>query len=249
MIFDLTYQLLQKELRVRYKNLSFGYLWSIANPLIHALLYYSLFKVVMKVKIENFPLFLISGLFPWQWFSNSILVAPWTFVGNASLIKKVIFPRYLLSAVAVGQDLVHFLVSIPVIVLFIYIFGGSIAPNWIVGIPVLSVIQLGLTFGMNLFFATTNLFFRDIERLIQVAMMFLFYSTPIVYEISMVPQEYRKYLYLNPMAPLVIAWRNLFLNGQLDWTNILYASGWSLVAIVIGQLVYKKLSWRFAEIL
>lgn len=248
-MFDITYQLLQKELRVRYKNLSLGYLWSIANPLVYAVLYFAVFKIVMKVKIANFPVFLIAGLFPWQWFSNSVLVGPWTFLGNAPLIKKVIFPRYLLSAVAVGQDLVHFLVSIPVIVLFLFVFKNTPSIMWFIGIPLLSLIQLVLTYGANLLIATINLFFRDMERLVQVAMTFLFYSTPVVYDISMVPEKYRSFLYLNPVAPLIISWRTLFLAGELDWSNIGIASVWALLLLAVGQLVYTKLSWRFAEIL
>lgn len=249
MIFDITYQLLQKELRVRYKNLSLGYLWSLANPLVYALLYYGIFKIVMKVKIENFSLFLITGLFPWQWFANSVLVGPWTFMGNAPLIKKVNFPRYLLSAVAVGQDLVHFLASIPVIILFLFIFDSYPSISWFIGIPILTLIQLVLTYGANIFIATINLFFRDMERLIQVGMTFLFYTTPVVYELSMVPEKFRNLLYLNPVAPLILAWRALFLNGELDWINMGIALIWALLLFAVGQFVYAKLSWRFAEIL
>jgi lipopolysaccharide transport system permease protein len=249
MIFDITYQLLQKELRVRYKNLSLGYLWSLGNPLVFAILYYGIFKVIMKVKIENFSLFLITGLFPWQWFTNSVTVAPWTFMGNASLIKKVIFPRYLLSLVAVGQDLFHFLVSIPVIILFLCIYGKAPSISWIIGIPLLVLIQLALTYGANLFVATINLFFRDMERLIQIGMTFLFYSTPVVFDISMVPEKYRNLIYFNPAASLIISWRDLFLNGHLDWLNIGVAAAWAIFILGIGQFVYNKISWRFAEIL
>lgn len=249
MIYDLTYQLLQKELRVRYKNLSLGYLWSLANPLVYGALYYGIFKVIMKVKIENFPLFLICGLFPWQWFANSVLVGPMTFLGNSPLIKKVNFPRYLLSFVAVGQDLVHFIISIPVIVLFLYIFDNSPSLSWFVGIPVLVSIQLMLTYGANLFIATVNLFFRDIERLIQLAMTFLFYSTPVVFNLSMVPEPYKDYVYLNPVAPLIVAWRSLFMDGQILWFEIGISAVWALLIVGLGQFVYQKLSWRFAEIL
>ena len=118
---DIIIALTQKELKVRYKHHAFGYLWSIANPLAYALIYFLVFKLVMKVKVEDFPIFLISGLFPWQWMANSIGVGPMTFIGNASLIKKVNFPRNLLSLVVVIQDMIHYLVSIPIIIIFLYI--------------------------------------------------------------------------------------------------------------------------------
>ncbi len=246
---DIIIQLTQKELRVRYKHLSLGYLWSIANPLAYALLYFMIFKIVMKVKIENFPIFLISALFPWQWFANSVGVGPMTFLGNAPLIKKVNFPRYLLSFVAVVQDMLHFLASLPIIVLFLFIFDKSPTLDWILGIPLLCLIQLMLTYGFNLFISTINLFFRDLERLIQIGMTFLFYSTPVVFDINMVPKEYQQLIVLNPVAPLIISWRDLFLNGFINWQYIGISMVWASIVLVLGQLVYNKLSWRFAEIL
>jgi len=249
MLLDIIIQLTQKELRVRYKHLSLGYLWSIANPLAFAFLYYVVFKQVMKVKIENFPIFLICGMFPWQWFINSISVGSWTFLGNAPLIKKVNFPRNLLSLVIVFQDLIHFYISIPIIILFLFIFDITPSWTWFLGIPLLTIIQFMLTYGLNLFIATINLFFRDLERLIGILMTFLFYFTPVIYDLSMVPIEYRDLIVLNPVAPLIICWRDLFMNGVINWNFMAYAFGWASIALVVGHLVYKKLSWRFAEIL
>ena len=105
---DLISELLRKELRVRYKHLSLGYLWSLANPLAYATLYYIVFAMIMKVKTPNYPVFLIVSLFPWQWLNNSILVGPMTFYGNAGLIKKSMFPRFLIPLVVVLQDLIHY---------------------------------------------------------------------------------------------------------------------------------------------
>jgi lipopolysaccharide transport system permease protein len=246
---DIIIQLTHKELRVRYKNLSFGYLWSIANPLAYAALYYIVFKAIMKVKVENFPVFLICGLFPWQWFANSVGVAPMTFLGNAPLIKKVNFPRYLLNLVAVMQDMLHFLAALPVVVVFLFIFNKYPTLDWLVGIPILCGIQLILTYGLNLFIATLNLFFRDLERLIQIGMTFLFYTTPVVFDLQMVPELYRPYIIINPVAPLIISWRGLLLDGYINWYYCGISLVWALIILWFGQFVYKKLSWRFAEIL
>jgi lipopolysaccharide transport system permease protein len=96
--------------------------------------------------------------------------------------------------------------------------------------------------------ASLNLFFRDLERLTTLVVTFLFFLTPIVYSESMIPPQYRAFLYLNPVAPLILSWRELFLSGRFDWTVItigyLYAAG----AFVVGSLVYAKLSWKFAEV-
>lgn len=246
---DLILALTAKELKVRYKHHAFGYLWSIANPLAYAAIYFLVFKLVMKVKVDNFPVFLICGLFPWQWIANSIGVGPITFIGNAPLIKKVNFKRNLLSLVVVIQDMIHFVVSIPIIVVVLFLYNKMPSLNWVVGIPILLMIQLAFTYSLNLFTATLNLFFRDMEKLIQMLMTFLFFLTPVVYKPEMVPERYKPLLLINPFAPLITSWRELFLFSRFDILNIGLASLWAFCLLFIAQCIYKKLSWRFAEVL
>src|SRR4030043_2235766 len=123
--FDLITVLTQKEMKVRYKSSFLGYLWSIAHPLAFALVFFIAFKIVMRIAMENYTLFLIAGLFPWQWFSNSVNASPMAFLLNASLIKKVSLPRNILPLATVLQDMIHFLLAIPVIVLFLFIYHKS----------------------------------------------------------------------------------------------------------------------------
>src|SRR4030043_1369754 len=172
---DLITVLTQKEMKVRYKSTFFGYLWSVAYPLAFALVFFIAFKVIMRIQIENYALFLIAGLFPWQWFSNSVNASPTVFLGNASIIKKVNFPRNTLPFMTVLQDMIHFILSIPVIVLFLFLYQKSPSLSWIYGIPLLLVIQFFLTYGVSLVVSSINLFFRDLERLTSIFMMLLFY--------------------------------------------------------------------------
>src|SRR4030043_1394579 len=110
---DLVLALTQKELKVKYRRSFLGYLWSVANPLALALVFFIAFKVVMRIQIENYTLFLISGLFPWQWFSNSVSSSAMAFVSNASLIKKVNFRSESLVVATVLNDMLHFILSVP----------------------------------------------------------------------------------------------------------------------------------------
>lgn len=246
---DLIVVLTQKELKSRYKNLKLGYLWSLGNPLAYGLVYWLVFKFVMKVKIEAFPLFLISALFAWQWFTNSILVSATTFIGNASLIKKVNFPRHLLLLVVCLQDLIHFIAALPIIFLFMFIYGKSFSPILFIGIPLLCAIQLLYTYSLGLFVSTANLFFRDIERLVGIFITFLFYFTPIVYSMQMVPDEYQFLVKLNPVGPLIMNWRNLFFEGTLNMEYVGISLCYGLLFLALGQFTYRRLSWRFAETL
>lgn len=246
---DLILVLTQKEIKVRYKSSIFGYLWSIGHPLAFAFVFFIAFKIVMKIQMEDYALFLIAGLFPWQWFSNSVNVSPMVFLSNSSLIKKVNFPRNIIPLVMVLQDMIHFILSIPVIVLFLFLYDRSPSLTWFYGIPLLLGIQFLFTYGVSLMVSSINLFFRDLERLTSIITTLLFYFTPIIYPEKMVPEKYKPLINLNPLAPLMTSWRNLFLDGKVELASLLVISAYSVFIFGSGYIIYKKLSWRFAEVL
>ena len=246
---DLVIELLRKELRVRYKHLALGYVWSIANPLVYAMLYYIVFKVIMNVKTPNYPVFLICSLFPWQWLTNSIGVGPMTFYGNAPLIKKTVFPRFLIPFVVVLNEMIHFIASLPVVFIFLWAFHLDFYANMIWQIPILLAIQFVIAYSLNLLIASLNLFFRDLERIVQLGITFLFYMTPVLYVETMIPEKYQFLIPWHPIAPLIINWRNVLLKGYLDWRLCLSSLIWAFALLVIAQNVYKRLVWRFAEVL
>jgi lipopolysaccharide transport system permease protein len=248
-LFDLVLVLTQKELKVRYKNNVLGYLWSVAHPLAFAFVFYIAFKVIMKIQMEAFALFLIAGLFPWQWFANSVTSTPTIFMSNASIIKKVNFPKNIIPLTIVLQDMIHFVLSIPVIMLFMAIYHKPIGWIWIIGIPILLFIQFLFTYGISLAVSSINLFFRDLERLITILITLILYFTPIFYPETMIPARFGFYLKLNPLAPLMVSWRNLFLKNQLDFSYLMISFGYGLLFLVLGYLIYRKLSWKFAEVL
>ena len=248
-IIDLVVVLTHKEMKVRYKNNVLGYLWSIVHPLAFAFVLFVAFKVVMRIDMENYTLFLIAGLFPWQWFSNSVMAAPTVFLNNASIIKKVNFPRSVVMLAAVLQDAIHYILSIPVIVLFLFIFHQRPSLSWLWGIPMLMAIQFLMTYGVSLLISSINLFFRDLERLTGIIITFMFYLTPIIYPETMIPENYRDLINLNPLSPLMISWRKLFLEGTIDPLSIMTSFVYALVAAAVGHMVYKRLVWKFAEVL
>ncbi len=246
---DLIAVLTHKEMKVKYKSSVFGYCWSVAHPLAFAFVYFIAFKVVMRIQMEDYSLFLIAGLFPWQWFSNSVSAAPTVFLSNVSIIKKVNFPRNIIPLTTVLQDMIHFILSMPVIVVFLFIYHRSPSLSWLYGVPLLLVIQLIMTYGAALFISSINLFFRDFERLTSIFITLLFYFTPIIYPETMVPERFRSLVYFNPLAPLMVSWRNLFLNGKLDPAALAVSFAYSIVFFAVGYFVYGKLSWKFAEVL
>lgn len=247
--FDLIYTLLEKELRARYKSYAFGFIWSLAQPMAFGLIYFLVFGIVMRVQVPNYPAFLVTGLFVWQWLSNSIAVGAMTFLGNAPLIKKVAFPRHYISLVVAMQDMVHFVLALPVIFFFLWYFDCKPQWSWLYGLPVLLFLQLMMAYALNLIVATLNLFFRDLERIIQVVLTMAFYLTPVVYSLDQVPERFRHLAYLNPFAMIVTCWRSVLLDGELPMNFLAAATVWTALFLVLAQAGYRRLVWRFAEVL
>lgn len=248
-LFDLATVITEKELKVRYKSSFFGYLWSIANPLLFAMIYYFIFKLIMRVQIPNYTVFIITGLFPWQWFASSTSNSLFSFLANAQIIKKTVFPRSVIPMSNVLMECLHFICTIPVIIIFLYVYDMRPSWDWVWGIPLIGFAQIILMLGVALTLSTLNLFFRDLERFITLGIMLLFYCTPILYSSDMIPQKYRWLIDYNPLANMIISWRDLFMNNAVNYTDIATLYGYGIVMLIIGSSIFNKLKYRFAEIL
>ena len=246
---ELLYVLVRKELKARYKNRFLGYVWALANPFAFAFVYWIAFKFIMRMEIENYSLFLITGMFPWVWLSVGVTGATRSFIVNASLIKKVSLPRAILPLGNVAQEMVHFGFALPAIIAFLW-FAGEIRPNasWLWQVPVLLALQVAFVYPLALSFALANAYVRDIEYLVGIGFSLMFFATPMVYPISMVPEEFRYYFELNPLHAMMQSWRTLFLQGTLDAGHMAYAAAFAAVTGVIAWLLYRKLARRIGEL-
>lgn len=248
-LWDLVVILTQKEMKSRYKNSALGYVWSVANPLMFAIIYYVVFGQIMKVPIEHYAVFLMAGLLPWHWLANSLSAAPHIFLANATLIKKIRFPRNVLVVSYVLNEGIHFVLSIPVIMGFLLVNGMSPSWSWLIGIPLLLAAEFVIVYGIAVTLASLNLFFRDLERLTALLITVLFFLTPITYSSGMAPAPYASLLYANPVAPLIESWRELFMHGHLSWLWIGSCYLSALGTFLIGSFVYWKMSPKFAEVI
>ena len=246
---DLVRELTRKELKVRYRNSFLGYVWSVASPAAQALVYFFAFKVIVRITVQDYGLFLMSGLFAWQWFTNSLTVCTGVFLGNASLIKKVAFPRQALPLASVLNDALHFVLSLPVIAVVALAYGVYPRLAWVYGLPILVAEQFLLILGLGLLVSSVNLFFRDMERLVAILLSIVFYGTPVIYQLGMVPQRFRPLVFLNPMTPLVVNFQAVLLDGAFHWgyagLSLVYGAAW----LGVGWWVFSHLRWRFAEAL
>lgn len=246
---DLLYLLTWRDLKVRYQGTIFGFLWSVARPLLLGTVLYFALSQVVRFDIPNYQLFLLAALFPWSWFSGCLAEATGTFTGNGNLIKKVRFPRYVIILSMIANNTVHFVLSLPVLALFSVIFADGPNWTWLVGIPILALIQLILITGLSLAIGTVNVFFRDLEHLSEVALSLLFYLTPIIYPLDLVPDRYRNWLLVNPMTSLVEGWRDVIVNNELPGLELWPAVALAAFSLALGTYLYQRLQNHFADVL
>lgn len=246
--WDLISVLLNKEIKLRYRGTLLGILWSLANPLAFTAVLYIAFKRVLQVDIQNYPLFILSALFPWQWLSNSVNSAPMLFIWNASLIKKLRFPKTALCVAVVLNDMIHFCTTIPLFAALLLLSGTQgPAPTWLVGIPVLLIVQASFTLAVVIVIATLNVFLRDLEQLVRVLLLLLFYVTPVLYPASMVPKGLEWLLLVNPFSSLIISWRALLVDNLLS-PYITVAVAHASLALLIAIPIYRRTEWQLAEV-
>jgi lipopolysaccharide transport system permease protein len=247
---ELLYLLVRKELKIRYKSRFLGYLWALANPLAFSLVYWIAFKFIMRVEMENYSLYLICGMFPWVWMNTGIANGTRSFLGNASLIKKAKLPRAILPLSSVAQETVHFVFALPVIIAFVVFAGNhAVNPNWLWQIPLLIVLQVAFVYPLALALAVTNVYVRDIEYLVTIGFSLLFFATPMVYPVTMVPEAYRHWFELNPLHALMQSWRSTLLTGNLDPYYVGYTAAVSVVMSIACWMLYRRFAPRIGELI
>lgn len=246
---ELVYVLVQKDLKVRYKSSFLGYLWALANPFAFALVYYIAFKLIMRVQMPNYSIFLLTAMFPWVWMSNSIIQATSGYRNNASLVKKIRINTLILPFANVAHELVHFCFALPVLMVFILVAGGNLYLEWLWQIPLMVCLQFAVVYPIGLLLALANVFVRDVEYLVGIFMSMLFFLTPIVYPVSMVPEMYRSYFEWSPFAAIILNWRNVLMHGQIELLPMIYCVVLSAVLLLIASVAHRRTRYKLAELL
>ena len=249
--WDLLLAITRRDIRVRYQGTVLSFIWWIARPLtLGTVLYFALGHVFnLRDDVPNYSIFLLSALFPWFWFSSSVGQATGVFVGNSGLLKKVHFPKLILPLSTVLFNTSQFLLTLPILIGFVLIAGISPSTSWIIGIPTLIALQLLLLIGIGTLLATLNVFFRDLGPMVDVALLLLFYLSAIIFPLERVPEDFRPFLALNPVAPLIDAWRNLFLHGEFLDAAIWPALAITAVSVTLALLAFNRLERHFADAL
>ena len=239
--------LVQRDLTVKYKGSVLGVAWSLLHPLVMVAVYTLAFRYVVRVPIENFPLFLLSGLLPWMFFAGGLSAATSSIADNGTLVRKVAFPRAVLPLAAVASAAVQFALMYTVLVPTALVTGAGLSPAWLALLPV-ALLQAAFTAGLGLLLATAYVFVRDARHLLDVALQVWFWLTPVIYAATMAPPTLRRWLQLNPMLHFVTAYQQVVTQHHvpsLATFALLTVLGAS--SLLIGWTVFGRAQKRFAE--
>lgn len=238
---------IQKEVRGKYKGAWLGVIWSFLNPLLMLLVYSFVFPFIMRTQIPNYTMFLMTALMPWNYFTQTIAGSSFAVISSGSIIKKVYFPREILPISVVISNTINFCITFLIIIVFL-IFSGVGLSWYLLLVPLVLLVQMLLHFGISFILSSVTVFAQDVQHIVNVIVMALFYATPIVYTLDMLPAKFQTILYLNPMTSIIDAYRSVLFYQQAP--NFLQLGVVALVSVaifLIGLSIFRKLQKRFAE--
>lgn len=245
---EMIISLVKKDLRGRYKGSTLGFLWTFINPLCQILIYTMVFSVIMRSNIDKFYLFLIVGLIPWIFFSSAINGGATSIISQQDLVKKIYFPREVLPIAYVTSSFANMLFSFVIVFMVLFISGVGISPRALVFLPLVMLVEYILALGIALLTAALTVYFRDLEHILGIITTAWMYLTPIMYSTDMVPEKLLKIFNLNPMTPVVIAYRDILYYKQIPRIGtLLHASILGIVIMICGTIIFSRLQRYFAE--
>ncbi len=250
--------LVSRELKARYRGTVLGFMWSFFNPLLLMIVYTIVFGFIIRPRdpaFEGSPwlyaLFLFCGVLPWVWFSSSSLESANVLMIHGNLIKKILFPAEILPIVSVCSNLIHFMFGLPILFLFVPIFGKSFTP-YLLYLPLVIVVQFVFSLGFTFLISSLTVHFRDIKDILANFLTFWFFASPIVYPITFSTIQQSKFLRiflnLNPMTHIMQGYQNcVFFGRALHWKKLGVTFILALVLFFIGYSIFDRLRDSFPE--
>ncbi|MBO6145231.1 MAG: ABC transporter permease [Bacilli bacterium] len=237
---------IKKEIRGKYKGSFLGVLWSFINPLLMTLVYAIVFPFILRSGPDHYVTYIVIGILPWNFFTTVISQGTFTILGNAGIIKKVYFPREILPISVATSGLVNFLISLPII--FIFLFFSGIGYSWyILLLPIVILTQYILSLAIIFITSAINVYIRDAEYIINFFIQMLFYATPILYSSDLFGKK-AWLLKLNPMTTIINSYRDILYSGIMpDMETLVFVLIFSVLFLILGIMIFKKLEKGFAE--
>lgn len=263
---DLLYNLIVRDLKVRYKHSVLGFFWSLLNPLLLMGVFTFVFTALLPSDKTRpaFHIFFLCALLPWNWCSTAVMGTLGSIVGNGHLIKKVYFPREMLPISVVISNMINYLLSLPALIIFMIFLRAGLPESpfsascshvclngHLIWLPLLMLTQMLFLMGLGFFVSSLNVFLRDTSVLVEVGLQAWFFLTPIIYDAKAVAGEYANLMYyLNPMASIIANYRDIFYYnspGSPAPEFMLRTLVECSIIFVLGYLFFVRTSRSFGE--
>lgn len=252
---NLTLQMALTDFKLKYAGSILGYVWSLVKPLLFFGVLYVVFSVFFRFGkgVPNYPVYLLLGVVMWSFFLESTLNGMHSVVSRGDLIRKVNFPKIIIVLAAVITSFLTLLLNL--IIVFIFMFFSKIVPSMTILLFIPIVLELVIfTLGVSLILATLYTKFRDFSHIWEVGLQVLFYATPIIYPLSLVPDKFVKFMMVNPIAQIFqdARWALISQETATSWRIISYPKNLIILAIVlvtvlVGFIIFLKSAKNFAE--
>ncbi|MBI4466878.1 MAG: ABC transporter permease [Acidobacteria bacterium] len=237
---ELIWILAVKELKVRYKRSVLGFFWALLHPLLMMVVLTVVFSSILRFGIEKYPVFLVSGLFPWIFFSQSLLYASESIVTNGPLIKKVYVPKLVFPLAAILANLINFLLSLLPMALILLLLGFPFHTTWVfLPIPLLGLVLFAV--GCGFIVSTINVFFHDMHHILQILLTAYFYFCPVIYDLSVVEARFHGLFRWNPLLYVLGGFRSAIYYGDpLPAPAVAVALGGGLLMVAVGYALFRR---------
>jgi lipopolysaccharide transport system permease protein len=246
---DLLLIMTVRNIKIRYKNSVLGFFWTLLSPLF-LIIIYNIFLKIMRFT-SNLPL-LVVGIVVWQYLAMCLGDSLHTVIGNTNLIKKSAFPRIILPLAMTLANLVNLLLSLTVV--FVYLIAVHSVFGSVVWLPLILLTHFALCLGVGLIVSSVNVYFRDTEHILTIAMLAWFFLTPVIYPISLMTEKFgsavQHLFFLNPMTGIITAYRSVLLSEPIPGGSMIlvsFAVAWTIP--LVGVAIFQKLQVKFADIL
>jgi lipopolysaccharide transport system permease protein len=255
-IYKLLPPLLSRDIKERYAGSVFGVFWTFMQPLLFVLLYWLVFARILKIKIHTdtgevpFFAFMLSGILPWFALQEGLFRGASSIIDRRHIIKKVIFPAELFPLSSVMSSFIHYGIGIVAFVTGFFIWKGEVSLRQVFLILLLLCLQILFTSGLSLLFAALSVYIRDIIQILGVALQVIFYMSTILYPITSVPWNLKRFIVLNPVTALTESYHNVILfNRYPESGDIIYLMCFTVILLLGGIFTFRKLKSGFADVL
>jgi len=248
---ELLYLLVWRDIKVRYKQTAIGVGWVLLQPLITMLIFTVIFGQLAKVPSDGvwYPVFTLTALLPWTYFSQAITRSGGSLVANANLVNKIYFPRLLLPLATIVAPLVDLALSL--VLLFGLLAYAGIPLTWkVITLPAFILLAMLTAMGLSLFLSAINVRYRDVGHAIPFLVQVWMFVSPIVYPVSLVPEQWRLLYSLNPMVGVIEGFRWALLGKDPPDPGVMAGSYIVLfVVLMAGTVYFKRMERQFADVI